>query len=356
MKNIIFVFFLFFLTANSNCFSESNKIYSWTDEKGVRHFSDTPTYGVEQESRGTAPFPVDRHGREQIPDPQKMIGNEALKNPSINKAAVQQTKPKLKSGGGQLNLNIIQLVAHSFLPIIYTVLLVILVFTILKLFVSVFLLKGSNLRKNIFQLLMSKKYDSGADPNSTNKNSPEFKGFEGEQIVIDLLYRYLDREKYHFFNDLILPEKEGTTQIDHLIVSEYGIFIIETKNMKGSIYGNPNEKYWTQWLADGKHPFQNPIRQNYKHKKCLEELLKIKPDIYFEVVVFMEHANFPKGKPDCVFYPKEFIQFVKSQTKKILFDNEISTILSIIDDSRIEPSFETDKRHKEYVKSLFDEK
>jgi hypothetical protein len=354
MKNIIFIFFLFFLTANSNCFSESNKIYSWTDEKGVRHFSDTPTYGVEQESKGTAPFPVDRYGRKQIIDPQEMIDNEVLRKPS-NQVVVQQTKPKLKSGGGHLNLNMIQVVISSLLPIMYPVLLVILVFSLLKLSVSVFFLKGSKLRKNIFQILMSKKYDSVADSNSTNKNSPEFKGFEGEQIIIDLLYRHLDREKYHFFNDLILPEKKGTTQIDHLIVSEYGIFIIETKNMKGSIYGNPYEKYWTQWLADGKHPFQNPFHQNYKHKKCLEELLKIKPDIYFEVVVFMDHANFPKGQPDYVFYPKEFIQFVKSQTKKVLFDNEIDTILSVIDNSRLEPSFETDKRHKEYVKSLFDE-
>lgn len=55
-------------------------------------------------------------------------------------------------------------------------------------------------------------------------------------------------------------------------------------------------------------------------------------------------------------YPKEFIQFVKSQTKKVLLDNEIDMILSVIDASRLEPSFETDKRHKAYVKSLFDEK
>jgi len=356
MKNkfFIFIFFLFFLTANS--FSESSKIYSWTDEKGIRHFSDTPTYGIEQESKGTAPFPIDRYEKKQIVDPQKLIGNEVLKKPSGSQMVIQQTKPKLKSGGGHLNLNMIQVVVSSILPIISPALLIILVFIILKLTVSVFSLKGSKLIKNIFQILMSKKYDSGADPTITNKNSPEFKGFEGEQIIIDLLYRHLDHEKYHFFNDLILPEKEGTTQIDHLIVSEYGIFIIETKNMKGSIYGNPYEKYWTQWLADGKHPFQNPFRQNYKHKKCLQELLKIESDIYFEVVVFMDHANFPKGQPDYVFYPKEFIQFVKSQTKKVLFENEINKILSVIDDTRLEPSFETDKRHKEYVKNLFEEK
>lgn len=239
--------------------------------------------------------------------------------------------------------------------IVFLFFLVILLFVFLKVVVA-FFLKGSRSRKNEFQKTKDKKYDSGVDWDIPDTNSSEFKGFEGEQIIIDLLYRLLDRKKYHFFNDLTLPENEGTTQIDHLIVSEHGIFIIETKNMKGLIFGNPYQKTWTQCLADGKHPFQNPFRQNYKHKKCLEELLKIESDVYFEVVVFIERANFPKGRPDYVFYPKEFIQFVKSQTKKVLSDNEIDMILSVIDASRLEPSFETDKRHKAYVNSLLNEK
>jgi hypothetical protein len=349
MKNIILIFFLFLITAN--CFSASDKIYSWTDEDGVRHFSDTPTYSVEQESKGTEPFPIDRHGSKQIINPQKIIGFEVLKKLSENQVEVQQTKQKFKSGGGHLNLNIIELFVSSLLPVVVPFFLIILVFLLLKLAV-LFFLKGSKSRKNKYQPVKSKKENSVADWNRPDINSPEFKGFQGEQIIIDLLYRFLDRGKYHFFNDLILPEKEGTTQIDHLIVSEYGIFIIETKNMKGLIFGNPSQKFWTQWLTNGKYPFQNPFRQNYKHKKCLEGLLKIESDVYFEAVVFIEGANFPKGQPDRVFYPKEFIQFVKSQTKKVLLDNEIDMVLSVIDASRLEPSFETDKRHKAYVKSL----
>ena len=356
MKNTIIILISFLLLLSSNSFSASDKIYSWVDEEGVQHFSDTPTYSIKQESKGTETFLIDRHGRKQIIQPQKMFEVEGSKQPYLNQVTAQKTKPKLKSGSGHLNLNIIELFVSSLLPIVFPFFLIILLFIILKLSVS-FYLKGSKKpRENKSPLFKATQFDSGIDYNSPDTNSSEFKGFEGEQIVIDLLYRLLSREKYHFFNDLILPENQGTTQIDHLIVSEYGIFIVETKNMKGSIYGNPYQKTWTQWLSDGKHPFQNPFHQNYKHKKCLEELLKIKSNVYFDVVIFIEGAKFPKGQPDNVFYPKQFIQFVKSQTKKVLSGNEIDMILSAIDSSMLEPSFETDKRHKAYVKSLFDEK
>lgn len=44
---------------------------------------------------------------------------------------------------------------------------------------------------------------------------------------------FLDRKKYHLLHDLTLPTPNGTTQIDHVLVSPYGVFVIETKNMGG---------------------------------------------------------------------------------------------------------------------------
>jgi len=355
MKNIILIISLFLFLLPANCFSASDKIYSWIDEDGVRHFSDTPTYSVEQKSKGTDLFLIDRYGKKQVIKPQRIIETETSKKSHTNQVIFQQTKPELKSGGGHLNLNVFELFLSSFLPVVYPFVLLILVFIFLKLFV-LFSLKESKLKIIKFLRAKDKKYESDVNWNTPNTNSSEFKGFEGEQTVIAMLYRFLDREKYYFFNDLILPVNEGTTQIDHLIVSEYGIFIVETKNMKGSIYGNPYQKNWTQWLADGKHPFQNPFRQNYKHKMCIEKLLKIETDVYFDVIVFMKCAKFPKGQPDNVFYPNEFIQFVKSQTKTVLSGNEMDTILSILESSIIEPSFEAEKRHKEHLTHLFNEK
>jgi len=75
--------------------------------------------------------------------------------------------------------------------------------------------------------------------------SPWFKGVLGEFLVNFLLKKYLPKEKYTLIKNVTLPTDDGTTQIDHIVVSEFGLFVIETKNMKGWIFGNTNQKKWT---------------------------------------------------------------------------------------------------------------
>lgn len=364
MKKSILILIILFLS--TNCCLASDKVYSWVDDEGVHHFSDTPTYGVEQESKGTAHFLIDRHGRKIPIKTQKKIGIDSIEKTPVNKAIVQKTKSRFKSGSGQLDFNFFDLFV-SFLPALYPIFLIIILLGVLKLanlyFYKSLKFKWKTFIKEDVKEEPTEEVDQKSDEEvkgddfdsdwcRPNTKSSEFKGFEGEQIIIDLLYRFLDRKKYHFYNDLIIPDNEGTTQIDHLVISKYGLFIVETKNMRGSIYGNPYQKTWTQWLADGKHPFQNPFHQNYKHKKCLEKLLAIETNVYFDVIVFIDGAKFPKGKPENVYYPNEFIQFVNSQNEVILSENEIKKVLSAIESSMLKPSFETDKRHREHVKRV----
>lgn len=76
--------------------------------------------------------------------------------------------------------------------------------------------------------------------------SPFMKGLLGELMVNIAARIFLDKENYHLFKNVTLPTEEGSTQIDHIIVSRYGVFVIETKNMKGWIFGGPQQKTWTQ--------------------------------------------------------------------------------------------------------------
>ena len=69
----------------------------------------------------------------------------------------------------------------------------------------------------------------------------------------------LDKERYHLIKDVTLPTTDGTTQIDHIIVSIYGVFVVETKNMKGWIFGSPQQKTWTQKIYKHSQKFQNPL-------------------------------------------------------------------------------------------------
>jgi len=84
---------------------------------------------------------------------------------------------------------------------------------------------------------------------------------------------------------------QGTTQIDHVIVSRYGAFVVETKNMSGWIFGAERDAQWTQKFRKSSFRFQNPLRQNYKHTETPAELLGLPRDTIKSVIVFVGGAQ-----------------------------------------------------------------
>ena len=121
---------------------------------------------------------------------------------------------------------------------------------------------------------------------------PRIKGRLGEASINFWAKRLLNQNVYHLIPDIMLPTPDGTTQIDHVIVSRYGIFVIETKTCKGWIYGSENEPQWTQVIFRRKERFQNPLRQNYKHTKTLSELTGIPENYFKSLVVFVGDCHF----------------------------------------------------------------
>lgn len=117
------------------------------------------------------------------------------------------------------------------------------------------------------------------------------KGELGEyKITIQL--SQLSKE-YMVLNDILLPNpkaKSGYSQIDHVVLSPYGIFVIETKNFQGTIYGSPKYK---QWLVNGKFKFMNPFVQNYGHIACIKTLVGPKfNDAFVSIVSFTKRCTF----------------------------------------------------------------
>lgn len=83
-----------------------------------------------------------------------------------------------------------------------------------------------------------------------------FKGIFGEFLVNKLLSQ-LPESDYTLVKDVTLPAEDGTTQVDHIVVSKFGIFVVETKNMKGWIFGSKTQKQWTQKIYRHTSKFQN---------------------------------------------------------------------------------------------------
>ncbi|WP_363330978.1 nuclease-related domain-containing protein, partial [Desulfonatronospira sp.] len=85
-------------------------------------------------------------------------------------------------------------------------------------------------------------------------------------------------------------------------LKQYGVFVIETNNMKGWIYGDPDQPMWTQKIFRHSNRFQNPLRQNYKHTKTLQQLLGLNDDQVHSVVVYVGDSTFKSDMPDNVTY------------------------------------------------------
>ena len=151
---------------------------------------------------------------------------------------------------------------------------------------------------------------------------------------------------YHLLNHITLRLKDGTTQVDHILVSRFGVFVIETKDYKGWIFGNENDRTWTQVLYRTKFRFQNPLRQNYKHVCAVRELLDfLEPDVIRSVVVFAGEAVFKTDPPAGVFTLSEFLAHVESQRTEVMSANRVQFCIGRLEATRLAITQATDVEH-----------
>ena len=117
------------------------------------------------------------------------------------------------------------------------------------------------------------------------------KGAIGEKRVAHILKK-LPEDRYKVINNLLIQNNGHKTQIDHIVVSVYGIFVIETKTYQGWIYGGENSDYWTQNIYGNKYLLRNPIHQNYGHIKAVKNILDEYPGLpYISIVAFSRHSE-----------------------------------------------------------------
>lgn len=179
-----------------------------------------------------------------------------------------------------------------------------------------------------------------------------FKGVLGELVVNIFITLSLDKNKYHLMKNVTLPTDDGSTQIDHVIISEFGIFVIETKNMKGWIFGSEHQKQWTQKIFKHTSKFQNPLHQNYKHVKVLSSCLEVNENTLFSVIAFVGDSTFKTAMPDNVTNTGGLVRYIKSKKEPILSQFEIKNIVLSIEAGRLAPSIKVRRAHVKHVKEI----
>ena len=174
---------------------------------------------------------------------------------------------------------------------------------------------------------------------------PAIKGAFGE-TVFSFTSSISFGNDWHILKNIVIPAYDGTTQIDQIAISKYGIFVIEIKTYKGWIFGKEKDSKWTQSLFKEKNSFQNPLFQNYKHIKSLQEITCVPENKFKSVIVFSGEAVFKTQMPKNVVKGTAYIDYIKSFKDIILTEHEVENILKIISDNQL-----TNSDHRNYIRN-----
>lgn len=151
--------------------------------------------------------------------------------------------------------------------------------------------------------------------------SGEFRGWLAE-IKVSKKLKKLEKqnpEKYRIFNEIIIQDKMHSSEIDHIVVSNTGVFVIETKafeNIQVDDEGN--------WLSGyKKKKIKNPVEQNIGHIHALKKTIGDKP--YFSIVVLTESPSPRECKG--VINIRDLIKSIKDQNKQLLSQTQVNEII-----------------------------
>ena len=175
------------------------------------------------------------------------------------------------------------------------------------------------------------------------RNTPEHKGREGELHVHSILAQL--PEEYTVLDDVVLKTNSGTTQIDHVVVSRYGVFAIETKNYRGDIYGNDDRQQWTQVIVTDvtymkkwyktytyvtKNRFYNPVKQSVSHANAIKRTLGAWPNLkVVPIVVFAGSAVLKNVTTQHhVVYDDQLLATIRSYSYPCLSDADVAQVVN----------------------------
>lgn len=172
-------------------------------------------------------------------------------------------------------------------------------------------------------------------------------------------------KNYRHISDLMIENVKSSTgysQIDHIIITTYGLFVIETKNYQGTIYGGKDRK---TWLVNGKFKMMSPLVQNFGHIQAIKNVVdSTYHDYFISMVSFTKRCTFKIDENlrkissnELVVYDIELTEFInrkiailKLQNKEpFLSDLEITSLYQKLAQANIsEPTIR--KQHVENIK------
>ena len=181
----------------------------------------------------------------------------------------------------------------------------------------------------------------------STRPTPMIKGNLAEKRVAFIINRLIPKKGGYLINDILLPISEGkVTQVDHIYVSPYGVFVIETKALAGSIYGKTSDDNWVTFLSGQKYQIYNPVRQNALHVAALETNVKM-PEEPISLVTILA-ANIKNVEAENVFNLPGLEKYLLGLEEEILLEDEVEDIYKQIMEFKEHPVMSKE----EFLRSL----
>lgn len=118
-------------------------------------------------------------------------------------------------------------------------------------------------------------------------------GKVGEETIRKLIEEQI--EVYHkIISNVILDKNGKKTEVDIILITCFGIYVIESKNFSGTIYGTDTDEVWTEWFPNKTFCFDNPIKQNEYHIEYMVHNVKHDPRDFYSYIVFGDNAKLQK--------------------------------------------------------------
>jgi hypothetical protein len=176
---------------------------------------------------------------------------------------------------------------------------------------------------------------------------PKYRGWWGEYKV-NLMLRLCLSGEYTVFANAIYRGKESdeTTQVDHIVVSRFGVFVLETKSLKGRIYTVADtQQPWLQIVGRRKYSVHNPLQQNYAHIKAIQRVIGLNAQKMHSYVVTAGSAEFPEGLPERVYSIWGVVRKIQSYRTAVMSRGCAVDICRSLSRRRIKGGYWAAQRH-----------
>ena len=167
--------------------------------------------------------------------------------------------------------------------------------------------------------------------------SPRFRGDIAESRVRRILAQGLDKKNFTVLNDVVVPFGGGTIEIDHVVISKFGIFVIESQYARGWVAGTEVQDRWKQQSLGQISRFDNPLHRNGLQAEALQALLDFPRLAFHRIVVMAGQKGFKTAMPPNVVEPERLIRFMRKKGQQQLTGEQAARALKGIESARLRP-------------------